>query len=143
MNEVWAPNSLWNISLDGTNRNLTPQIMTDFEFYHGRKSYASNITGAYYAARSAVCEYLYNIKRQARVLIFREVSSGYEVPLGVWVIRQTVNNAMFASDPIVLNNFNDSITKMGEDLMVSLKHWKKHSKLIDYISTQKTIDNFL
>ena len=91
MNEVWAPNSLWNISLDGKNKDLTPQIMTDFEFYKGRTNYASNITGAYYAARNAVCEYLYNIKRQARVLIFREVSSGYEVPLGVWVIRETVN----------------------------------------------------
>ena len=51
MNEVWAPNTLWNISLDGRVRNLKPQIMTDFEFYRGRKSYASNITGAYYAAR--------------------------------------------------------------------------------------------
>ncbi|KKM15900.1 hypothetical protein LCGC14_1691420, partial [marine sediment metagenome] len=50
MNEVWAPNTLWNISLDGTNQNLQPQIMTDFEFYGGRKDYASNITGAYYAA---------------------------------------------------------------------------------------------
>ncbi len=143
MNEVWAPNSLWNISLDGINKNLTPQIMTDFEFYKGRTSYASNITGAYYAARKAVCEYLHNIKRQARVLIFREVSSGYIVPLGVWVIRQTVNNAMFANAPIVLDNFVDSITKMGEDLIVSLRHWKKHSKLIDFISTQKTIDNFI
>ena len=143
MNEVWAPNSLWNISLDGNNKNLTPQIMTDFEFYKGRTTYANNITGAYYAARKSVCEYLHNIKRQARVLIFREVSSGYLVPLGVWVIRQTVKNAMFANDPIVLDNFNESINIMGADLTVSLKHWKKHSKLIDFISTQRTIDNFI
>ncbi|MHA1296445.1 MAG: hypothetical protein ACTSPH_07545, partial [Promethearchaeota archaeon] len=73
MNEVWAPNSLWNVSLNGSNWNLKPQIMTDYEFYEGRKNYASNITGAYYAARKEVCEYLYNIRRQARVLIFREV----------------------------------------------------------------------
>ena len=143
MNEVWAPNTLWNISLDGKNRNLKPQIMTDFEFYNGRKSYASNITGAYYAARKSVCEYLYKIRRQARVLIFREVSGGYVVPLGVWVIRETVNNAMFTTDPIKLDNFNDAIKKMAEGFMVDYKYWKKSSKLINFIKTQKTLDTFL
>ena len=123
MNEVWAPNSIWNVALDGSYRKLQPQIMTDYEFYQGRKNYASNITGAYYAARKAVCEYLFHIKRQARVLIFREVSAGYEVPLGVWVIRETVNNAMLASDPIVLDSFDRSLTKMAEALIVELKHW--------------------
>ena len=33
MNEVWAPNTLWNINLEGDNRKLEPQIMNDFEFY--------------------------------------------------------------------------------------------------------------
>ncbi|MFX1479916.1 MAG: hypothetical protein ACFFCI_17495, partial [Promethearchaeota archaeon] len=140
MNEVWAPNTLWNISLDGNNRNIKPQIMTDFEFYGGRKKYASNITGAYYAARKSVCEYLYKIKKQARVIVFREVSGGYVVPLGVWVIRETVNNAMFTTDPIILDNFNDSIHKMTEGFMVDFKYWKKSSKLINFIKTQKTID---
>jgi hypothetical protein len=143
MNEVWAPNSLWNISLPGNNHSLTPQIMTDYEFYRGRKTYASNITGAYYAARKAVCDYLYQIRRQARILIFREVSAGYEVPLGVWVIRETVNNAMESVNPLILDNFNDSINKMAEGLMVDQKYWEKSSKLIKFIKTQKTIDSFL
>ena len=143
MNEVWAPNTLWNISLDGNTRNLKPQIMTDFEFYNGRKSYASNITGAYYAARKSVCEYLYKIKRQARVLIFREVSGGYVVPLGVWVIRSTVENAMFTTDPIKLDNFNDSVKKMAEGFMVDYKYWKKSSKLINFMKTQRTLDSFI
>ena len=143
MNEVWAPNTLWNVSLDGNTHNLKPQIMTDFEFYRGRKSYASNITGAYYAARKSVCEYLYRIKKQARVLIFREVSGGYVVPLGVWVIRETVNNAMCVSIPVVLDNFNDAIKKMSEDFMVEFKYWKQSSKLINFIKTQRTIDNFI
>ncbi len=143
MNEVWAPNTLWNVSLDGNTHNLKPQIMTDFEFYRGRKSYASNITGAYYAARKSVCEYLYLIKKQARVLIFREVSGGYVVPLGVWVIRETVNNAMCVSTPVVLDNFNDAIKKMSEDFMVEFKYWKQSSRLINFIKTQRTIDNFI
>lgn len=143
MNEVWAPNTLWNISLDGRNRNLKPQIMTDYEFYQGRKNYASNITGAYYAARKEVCEYLYNIGRQARVLIFREVRGGYLVPLGVWVIRETVKNAMALGSSITLDNFDDAIKKMAQGFMVDLKYWKKSSKLINFIKTQKTIDTFI
>ena len=143
MNEVWAPNTLWNISLDGKNRNLKPQIMTDFEFYRGRKSYASNITGAYYAARKSVCEYLYKIKKQARVLIFREVSGGYIVPLGVWVIRETVDNAMRKSTPVVLDNFNDAVKAMSTGFMVEYKYWRASSKLIPFIRTQRTLDNFL
>jgi len=143
MNEVWAPNTLWNTSLTGDNRNLMPQIMNDFEFYSGRKTYASNITGAYYAARKSVCEYLFKIGRQARILIFREVSGGYLVPLGVWVIRETVKNALETSPPLILDNFNDSLDKMGEGLMVDLKQWKKSSKMIDFINHQRTIDDFV
>ncbi len=143
MNEVWAPNTLWNISLNGNIRSLKPQIMTDFEFYKGRKKYASNITGAYYAARKEVCEYLYRIGRQARILIFREVQGGYIVPLGVWVIRETVKNAMELNNPQILDNFDDSIKSMAEGFMVSYKYWKKSSKLINFVKNQRTIDNFL
>ena len=143
MNEVWAPNTLWNISLNGNIGRLKPQIMTDFEFYKGRKNYASNITGAYYAARKEVCEYLYRIGRQARILIFREVQGGYIVPLGVWVIRETVKNAMELNNPQILDNFDDSLKSMAEGFMVSYKYWKKSSKLINFVKNQRTIDNFL
>lgn len=143
MNEVWAPNTLWNVSLDGNTRDLKPQIMTDFEFYDGRKNYASNITGAYYAARKSVCEYLYKIRKQARILIFREVSGGYVVPLGVWVIRETVNNAMWTSQPIILDNFNDSIRTMADGFMVDYRYWKASSKIINFIKSQRTLDRFL
>ncbi len=136
MNEVWAAKSLWNPT-------LTPQIATDFEFYSGRKNYASNITGAYYAARKEICEYLYKIGKQARVLIFREVRGGYILPLGVWVIRETVKNAMENINPLIIDNFNGSLKKMAEGMMVDFKHWKKSSKLISFIKTQKTIDSYL
>ena len=142
MNEVWAPNSLWNISLSGVKTPLEPQIVTDTEFYRGRKNYASNITGAYYAARKSVCDYLYKIKKQAKILIFREVSAGYTVPLGVWVIRETVKNAFDINKPTIVDNFDLALNKMSEGLMVDLKYWKKFSKLITFIKTQKTIDTY-
>lgn len=136
MNEVWAAQSLWNPTYQ-------PQIATDFEFYSGRKNYASNITGAYYAARKSVCEYLHDIKRQARVLIFREVSGGYVVPLGVWVIRETVKNAMYTRDPIKLDNFKAALNKMADGLILGLDNWTHSSKIINFIKEQRTIDQFL
>ena len=129
--------------MNGSNNSLEPQIVTDYEFYNGRKNYASNITGAYYAARKSVLEYLYKIKRQARILIFREVGSGYVTPLGVWVIRETVKNAMNYKKPIILDNFNDALNKMSNGLMVGLKYWKKSSILIKFLKTQKTLDQFI
>jgi hypothetical protein len=143
MNEVWAPNSLWNVSPDGESLSVKPQIMTDYEFYRGRKNYASNITGAYYAARKSVCEYLHKIRRQARIIIFREVSSGYIVPLGVWVIRETVKNALVDPKPIVLDNFEEAILKLGQGLLVNQEEWEHNSKLINFIRNQRTIDDFL
>ncbi|MFO7794576.1 MAG: Nre family DNA repair protein [Promethearchaeia archaeon] len=143
MNEVWAPNSLWNVSLDGKSLDIKPQIMTDYEFYKGRKNYASNITGAYYAARKSVCEYLYKIRRQARIIIFREVSSGYVVPLGVWVIRETVKNAFKESKPFILDNFEDAISKLSKGLLVNEKQWQHNSKLINFIRNQRTLDDFI
>ena len=135
MNEVWGAQSLWNPTYE-------PQIATDFEFYQGRKSYASNITGAYYAARKEVCEYLYNIRRQARVLIFREVHENYLVPMGVWVIRSTVKNAMALGPAFKLDNFDDSLKKMADGFMVEYKYWRNSSKLINFIKTQRTIDSY-
>lgn len=142
MNEVWAPDSLWNRKINGVQQITQPQIMTDYEFYRGRTSYANNITGAYYAARKSVCEYLYRIRRQARVLIFREVSGGYVVPLGVWVIRETVKNAM-NQKPEVLDNFQTSLGQMAHGLMIDLKYWKHSSKIIDFIQEQRTLDDFI
>ena len=65
------------------------------------------------------------------------------MPLGVWVIRETVNNAMWTSQPIILDNFNDAMKTMADGFMVDYKYWKASSKLINFIKTQKTLDLFL
>jgi len=63
--------------------------------------------------------------------------------LGVWVIRETVNNAMSMSTPLILDNFIDAISKMAEGFIVDYKYWRESSKLIPFIRTQRTLDNFL
>ncbi len=109
----------------------------DFEDYSGRKDYADNVGGAYYSARLAVLEYLKNIKRQGSVLVYREIGPEYSIPLGVWVIRESVRNAM-KNKSMNFEDLNQALyfimqNIIGKDLVTK-------SKLIKIVKTQKTLD---
>lgn len=69
-------------------------VTKDYEFSQGRKQYAKETAGGYYAARLSVLRYLQSIKKQARVIIFRVITPEYTVPLGVWTLRETISNAL-------------------------------------------------
>lgn len=129
--EAWNPKSSFN---PGTE----PVIVNDFEFYQGRKTYASNVTGAYYAARLAVSEYLQSIRKQATCIVFREVSSGYIVPLGVWVIRETVRNAL-KKPPEIFSDINSALEIIGKNFQIPLKWWVKSSKILENVKYQRTL----
>jgi hypothetical protein len=85
--ELYLPGSSWNSS-----REL--KASTDFESYFGRKTYASNTSGGYYATRLPILEYLNSIKRQASILAIRFETPGYWAALGVWVVRESVRKAL-------------------------------------------------
>ena len=86
--ETWFPGTLWNLNSN------SPQITVEFEFYFGRKDYASLQSGGYYASRFAVSEGLYKMKRQARAIVIREVGKEYDIPVGVWEVRENVRAAL-------------------------------------------------
>jgi hypothetical protein len=85
--ELYYPGSSWNPS------NVM-KASTDFESFSGRKNYASNTVGGYYAARLPILEYLNSIKRQASVLAIRLETPSYWAALGVWVVRESVRKAL-------------------------------------------------
>ncbi|HID25601.1 MAG TPA: hypothetical protein EYP23_03960, partial [Thermoplasmata archaeon] len=76
--EIKYPKSVWNIF------GVKPAIYADYEPYWGRKSYAVNTGGAFYAGEIGVLEYLCKLRRQASILIVREVTEEYNVPVGIW-----------------------------------------------------------
>jgi len=133
--ETWSGKSAFNPHADSV-------IVHDHEFYEGRKTYASRITGAYYAARLSVAEHLVRIKRQATVVIFREVSSGYIVPLGVWVIRETVRDA-FTRSPQIFETLNEALNEIGKYFQTPLRRWLKNSAILDNIQKQKTLLDYI
>ncbi len=85
--EFYLPNSSWNPSTE-------IKAATDMETYSGRKNYAFNTVGGYYATRLPILEYLNSIKRQAKVLALRIETPSYWAALGVWVVRESVRKAL-------------------------------------------------
>lgn len=129
MIEVWGRQTLWS--------GEDEVIVQDREGMtkHGY----SPISGAYYSARLAVCEYLKNIRRCARVIIIRSVSSEYWAPLGTWVIREATRKAM-ESPPVHCESLEaavrHAIAISGSD------RWVPHSTLIPELRTQRTLFSF-
>ncbi|MFH1053091.1 MAG: hypothetical protein V1740_01615 [Candidatus Woesearchaeota archaeon] len=80
--------------------NPSPKIWTDYESSFGRKTYASDTAGGYYAARLPILEKLKSLKKRASILALRFITEEYSSPLGVWVVRETVRKTMEAN-PIV------------------------------------------
>jgi hypothetical protein len=85
--ELYYPGSSWNPGTDF-------KASHDYEGFYGRKSYAENCVGGYYASRLPIMEYLDKIKRQAGVLVVRLETPSYWAALGVWVVRESVRKAM-------------------------------------------------
>jgi len=85
----------------------------DYELYFGRKKYANNIEGAYYAARLAVAEYLSKIKKQASCTIMRLVHKEYFAPLGVWVIRNAVRKSF--KQYLKFSNIKETLNFIGSN----------------------------
>lgn len=89
--EAYLQGSVWN-NISGVS------LSQDYEGFSGRKNYADSVTGAYYTARLALCEYLEKIKRQAACLVMREERPEYYAPLGVGILRELARGA-FSKQP--------------------------------------------
>ncbi len=106
---------------------LGDDFTTDFEPYSGRKGYAENCVGGYYASRLPILERLSEMKRQSSVLVVRIITDEYLLPLGVWVVREAVRKALDAK-PIVFSS-SDLMLKYA-DALVSRKFGFMHMNRI-------------
>jgi len=129
--EAWSPGSSWSFNLKRT------EILEEYEPFHGRTSYANLQAGGYYASRFAVIEYLHRIKRQARVVGFREIHEGYTIPLGVWVVRETARNA-FRSEPLKFQTLREALSHINSKLRLDAAEFVKRSRILG----QKRLGDF-
>jgi len=135
MIEAWYPKTSWNPS---PNEMI---LSHDHEFFDGRTTYADNITGAYYAARLAVTEYLQSINRSAAVLVFREIHPGYDIPLGVWNIRENVRAAL-RTTPYTAESLEGLWPQIEAFMDLKKSRWLKNSEILKDYLVQRRIEDF-
>ena len=104
MLEAWCRGSVW-----GSNG----QVLDDWEEMQPRSEYAHSITGAYYAARLAVLEHMEAIGRSGSCMVWRDIGPGYWAPVGVWLIRETVRNAM-KSKPTIFDTLAEAVSYLQQ-----------------------------
>ncbi len=135
----------WDADADASRRLAVPRHMRDYEGFRGRRDYAEDTAGGYYAARLSVLQKLDEIKRTASVLALRFVTKEYWAPLGVWVVREAVKKALegrgigFETRDLMLE-YSGSLAarKFGVDV----KRLLSDSFILNDVLKQKTLDSF-
>ncbi|MBI5158701.1 hypothetical protein HY992_01135 [Candidatus Micrarchaeota archaeon] len=121
--EAWAPKTLW------TEGAKAFELVEEYEGFGGRTKYAEKEGGGYYAARIAACEALAKMKKQARVVVFREVYEGYVVPLGVWQVRENVRQA-FEKPARKFATREEALKDIAGRLRLEMKEYAKQSVVL-------------
>jgi hypothetical protein len=120
--------------------SFNPNIEINYEFIHGRKSYASDLAGAYYAARLPVLEYLRHIRCQAGALLFMEVYPEW-IPLGVWRFREICREA-FRKEPRKFDTLKEALVELDRNLKIPISRWLKKSKILPCFINQTRLTQF-
>ena len=129
--EAWTPGSTW------AKEAKEAFILDEYEPFKGRTKYADKEGGGYYAARFGVCEALDEMKKQARVIVFREISEGYVIPVGVWQVRENVRNAMNPV-PKKFQIMKEAMDYIQTRLNLPLSKYREKSEILK----QKRISDF-
>jgi len=116
-------------------------VWQDYEGYHPRKKYADSVTGGYYAVRLPITEYFMKIKRQASVLILREVKEEYWAPLGVGILRELVRDILNKKYKR-FDSMDEVLKEVGKTFDIDKKDFLKKSKLLKERRTQKRLFDF-
>jgi DNA repair protein NreA len=135
--EMYMPSTLLNPDLE-------MKYTTDFEFFSGRKTYATNTAGGYYACRLGLLEYLRSIKRQSAVVVLRFITDEYSMPLGVWVVREAAREALKKK-----SNFESELEMMSfakklifDKFSYNCGSILKDSEVLAFVRKQRTIRDY-
>jgi DNA repair protein NreA len=139
---VFIPDDVWSFEMieSWIDTNGSVHIGSDYE--SGKKiDHYPSIAGAYFAARLAVAEYLFRIRKKASVLILREIHPEYFVSLGVWQIREGVRECL-KSKAETFQDFDSALKHAISKTSLSKIEWIKNSSIIRN-KKQKRISDYL
>ncbi len=133
--EAWFPGSTWNVF------GRTVSIEGDYEGPRGRLDYALP-GGCYYAARLAVAEHLYyRLKRQATAFLYREIYEGFNIPVGVWFVRENIRK-MFEGEPMKFSDLKEAITEVGKHTVVPIEDVVRKSRILSSYGRVRKLDSY-
>ncbi|MFN3910246.1 MAG: hypothetical protein ACK4J0_03385 [Candidatus Anstonellaceae archaeon] len=105
-------------------------ISSEYESFFGRTSYAQKQGGGYYASLFAISEALVKkLKKQAKVLVIREIMPQYDIPVGVWEIRENVRHA-FDKEPKKFDNKKELFNYLEKILFLEIKNYSLFSRFL-------------
>jgi hypothetical protein len=133
--EAWFPRSTWNPFGESV------VIEGDYELYRPRREYAS-IGGCYYAARLATAEYLTRIQRKAIAVVLREIYPGFDIPIGVWFVREQLR-AMYSQQPYRVSSLEEALKVVDRFSALGSKTWLEKSRIIRMLLTMRRLDEFI
>ncbi len=139
---IFIPDDVWNFEMieSWIDTNGKVHIGSDYESGKNIDHYPS-IAGAYFAARLAAAEFLFNKRRMASVLVLREIHPEYFVSLGVWQIREGIRESLKLKGK-KFETF-DSALKYGiSKTSLSINEWIQKSSIIRN-RKQKRISDYL
>ncbi len=99
------------------------------------------MTGAYYANRLALVEYLEKKKRQASCLVIRECRPEYYAPCGVGILRQASRQA-FKNKPEKFETIKQALDSAQKRLRLPASLFKSNSWLLKEYGKQKKLNDF-
>jgi DNA repair protein NreA len=117
-------------------------VWHDHESFFPRRKYADSVTGAYYANRLALTEYLERIQRQAACVVFREIRPEYYAPLGVGILREASRES-FRNKGEKFDSLGEALGRINSRLRLDLGNWKEKSVILSDFGKQKRIWDFI
>ncbi len=129
--EAWSPGSSWSFNLKKT------EILEEYEPYTGRNKYAELQGGGFYSSRLGVTEGLVKLRKQAKVVVFREIHEGYTIPLGCWQILENARNA-FRQNCMKFDTKEEALKYIDSKIRLPIIEYLKQSVILK----QKRLSDF-
>jgi len=133
----------WSFEVIEINQRNPNLFWHDYETFFPRKTYAESVTGAYYANRLALCEYLEKIRRQASCVVFREIDpSIYSQSMGVGILRQ-ISREAFIKTPEKFSCLNEALARIQSRIKLPLSFFAEKSAILKNYKKQTRIDSWI
>ncbi len=137
MIEIWHPLTPWT-------QNSSEPVASFIREYSSLR--IEPLDGGYMASRLSIAEHLYARKRQAKVLVIREITKEYYAPIGNWHIRETTRKILSGEPLAKVDKLEEAIEVIKNKKLPKSRTYIKtlyKSSLLRKYLLQTTLDKYL